>query len=150
MFARQAREGAGMDRRETRRARPDSAEVGQSLPLAAGLTLAGFPWIERSGSRMPVACKSKFNGEREGSNETMTKRKTAEAEGLAVREPEAAAAQEAPGRAEARYSKEQLLESRQYSQLEKDVLTALLEDEGLYTQEDAKALIEQFMKRAVL
>ncbi|WP_159886191.1 hypothetical protein [Paenibacillus puerhi] len=80
----------------------------------------------------------------------MTKRKNSDAETTAAGEAERAAAHRVPVSAAVRYSKGQLLDSRQYSRLDKDVLTALLEEEGLYTQEDARALIEQFMKRAVL
>ncbi|MEK8132479.1 hypothetical protein WMW72_31745 [Paenibacillus filicis] len=78
----------------------------------------------------------------------MTKRKGSDAE--AAGESAVPAAVEAAASEAVPYSKEQLLQSSQYAQLDKDVLTALLEDEGLYTKEEAQAVIDQFMKRAVL
>ncbi|WP_442601746.1 hypothetical protein [Paenibacillus sp. KN14-4R] len=47
------------------------------------------------------------------------------------------------------YTKQQFLESQQFSPLQKDVLNALLEDRE-YTIEQANKIIEQFEKKVVL
>ncbi|BBH19827.1 hypothetical protein Back11_11720 [Paenibacillus baekrokdamisoli] len=44
------------------------------------------------------------------------------------------------------YAKQQILESKQFTPLEKDVLSALLADNERYTIDKAKQMIEEFAK----
>lgn len=49
---------------------------------------------------------------------------------------------------ENKYSKEQLLSSKQYTE-KQDLLQAILEDEKLYSKKEVEARIQQFMKGKV-
>lgn len=51
---------------------------------------------------------------------------------------------EAPG-----FSKEQIAECKSFSGMEKDILKALLKDGEMYGMEEAKTMIEDFMKRRI-
>ncbi|MNI11239.1 hypothetical protein D3C73_643770 [compost metagenome] len=54
-----------------------------------------------------------------------------------------------PAQATVTFSKQQFLESSQFAPLEKDVLSALLEDSEMYTNEQVKQIIDNFSKRTV-
>lgn len=47
------------------------------------------------------------------------------------------------------FSKQQLLESKMYTGVQKDVLNALLQDEEEYTQEQISIIVDEFHRRVV-
>lgn len=49
----------------------------------------------------------------------------------------------------ARYTKEQLLESKRYTAVQKDILRVVLEDGKTYTHEEAQQAISGFLRRRV-
>ena len=58
------------------------------------------------------------------------------------------AKQEAPAKAFS-FSKQQFLKSANFTRIEKDVLSAILEDDKQYTIEQVKKMLEDFKKRTV-
>lgn len=50
---------------------------------------------------------------------------------------------------EAGFTKSQLLKSKQYTGIQKDILSVVLDDEQRYTHDQAKRKIEEFGKRKV-
>ncbi len=47
------------------------------------------------------------------------------------------------------YTKEQLLQSRQFTFIEKDALSAILADKTVYTIDEVKKLLDEFKNRKV-
>lgn len=49
-----------------------------------------------------------------------------------------------------KFTKQQIVGSKRYTQVEKDILTALLDDKLPYTLDDANAILEGFLKKEVV
>lgn len=47
------------------------------------------------------------------------------------------------------YTKQQFIQSKRFSDAQKDVLSAVLDDGKQYTLDDAKKALEQFLRRRV-